>query len=54
MHLVTSVGVPVYFWTMGELPPTERLLPQRLTFVYTVSFWPFWGLMHLWTRTWRG
>ena len=27
---------------------------QHLTFVYTVSFWPFWGLMHLWTRTWRG
>jgi len=27
---------------------------KLLTFVSTVSFWPFWGLMHLGMRKWRG
>jgi hypothetical protein len=33
--------------------PTAFFL-KLLTFVYTVSFCAFWGLMHLWTRKWRG
>ena len=49
-----GIGVLVYFWIMASHRQPNGFFLKLLTFVYTVSFWPFWGLMHLWTRKWRG
>jgi hypothetical protein len=48
-----GIGVLVYFLIMASRGQPNGFFPKFLTFVYIVSFWPFWGLMHLWTRNWR-
>lgn len=49
-----GIGVLVYFWIMASQRQPNGFFLKLLTFVYTVSFWPFWGLMHLGMRKWRG
>jgi hypothetical protein len=49
-----GIGVLVYFWLMASQRQPNGFLLKLLTFVSTVSFWPFWGLMHLGMRKRRG
>ena len=51
LHWNWRAGV---FWIMASHRQPNGFVLKLLTFVSTVSFWPFWGLMHLGMRKWRG